>query len=123
MTTTPELLSTERAAMIAATLDSGQFNDGNATTGNATAGLKHNLELAADATRKELGELVLGAVRALDTFAAVFWIQSHVREAPRRAVLMRLNDLCRRLADSGLAKSDQDLASCTVHDLLRMRAA
>ena len=55
--------------------------------------------------------------------ATVFWIQSHVREAAHRAVLMRLNDLCRRHADNGLAKADQDLASRTVHDLLRMWAA
>ena len=218
----PELLSAAQAGEIAAALESGQFNDGNATTGNAGAGLKHNLELAADTTRNELGELVLGAVCAHDTFAttafpakysfpmfsryeagmyydfhtdaaimnmgghnpvrtdlsctiflqdpdsygggeltvegpegrrqvklpaghaalyntsdlhrveavtegarlaAVFWIQSHVREAAHRAVLMRLNDLCRRHADNGLAKADQDLASRTVHDLLRMWAA
>ena len=50
----------------------------------------------------------------------MIWIQSHVREAAHRAVLMRLNDLCRRHADNGLAKADQDLASRTVHDLLRM---
>ena len=55
--------------------------------------------------------------------AAVFWIQSHVRNAARRAISMRLNGLCRRLADSGSPKSDQDLAARTVHDLLRMWAA
>ena len=55
--------------------------------------------------------------------ATVFWIQIHVREAAYRAVLMRLNDLCRRHADNGLAKAGQDLASRTVHDLLRMWAA
>ncbi|PPR20248.1 MAG: hypothetical protein CFH39_02349, partial [Alphaproteobacteria bacterium MarineAlpha10_Bin2] len=44
-------------------------------------------------------------------------------EAAHRAVLMRLNDLCCRHADNGLAKTDQDLASRTVHDLLRMWAA
>jgi len=42
---------------------------------------------------------------------------------PRGAVLMQLNDLCRRLANSGLAKLNQDLASRTVHDLRGMRAA
>ena len=65
----PELLSAAQAGEIAAALESGQFNDGNATIGNAGAGLKHNLELAADTTHKELGELVLGAVCARDTFA------------------------------------------------------
>ncbi|MEE8171935.1 MAG: hypothetical protein V3T62_03305 [Alphaproteobacteria bacterium] len=42
---------------------------GNATTANAGVDLKRNLELAADATRKQLGELVLQAVRAHDKFA------------------------------------------------------
>ena len=37
---------------------------GNATTANAGDDLNRNLELAADATRKQLGELVLQAVRA-----------------------------------------------------------
>ena len=66
----PELLSAAQAGEIAAALESGQFNDGNATTGNAGAGLKHNLELAADTTHKELGELVLGAVCVHDKFAS-----------------------------------------------------
>ena len=44
-------------------------DDGNATTANAGVDLQRNLELAADATRKQLGELVLQAVRAHDKFA------------------------------------------------------
>ncbi len=218
----PELLSAEQAGMIATALDSGRFNDGNATTGNAGAGLKHNLELAADETRKQLGEMVLAAAGGNPTFAttafpakysfpmfsrydpgmyydfhtdaaimnmgsgnpvrtdlsctiflndpgsykggeltvegpegrrqaklpvghaalystadlhrveevtegarlaAVFWVQSHVRDAGQRAILNRLNELCRRLAESGQPKADQDLASRSVHDLLRLWAA
>ena len=33
----PEILSAEQAGMIAAALEHGQYNDGNATTGNAGA--------------------------------------------------------------------------------------
>ena len=218
----PEILSVEQAGMIAAALEHGQYNDGNATTGNAGAELKRNLELVADATRKQYGEFVLQAVRGhgefattalpakfsfpmfsrydvgmyydfhtdaaimnlggqnpvrtdlsctiflnhpesydggeltveapdgrrqvklpagdaaiyntsdlhrVETvtrgtrFAAVFWIQSHVRDPAQRAVLMRLNELCRVLAEKGLPKAEQDLASRAVHDLLRMWAA
>ena len=217
----PELLSADQAGMIAARLESGQYCDGNATTGNAGAELKRNLELAPDAMRKQLGEQVLQAVRAhgeiastafpanfsfpmfsrydegmyydfhtdaaimnmgtqnpvrtdisctiflndpesydggeltvknasgplqaklpaghavlyctsdlhrVETvtrgvrLAAVFWIQSHVRDPARRTILMRLNELCRRLAERGLPKAEQDLASRAVHDLLRMWA-
>ena len=218
----PELFSTTQAETIAATLESGQFCDGNATTGNAGAELKRNLELVPDTTRKQLGEQVLQAVRthgeiattafpanysfpmfsrydegmyydfhtdaaimnmgtqnpvrtdlsctiflkdpesydggeltveSLDgrqqiklpaghaalyctsdlhrvetvtrgvRLAAVFWIQSHVRDPVQRTILMRLNQLCRRLDERGLPKAEQDLASRAAHDLLRMWAA
>jgi PKHD-type hydroxylase len=218
----PELLSAEQAGTIVAALDDGRFNDGNATTGNAGNALKKNLELAADATRKQLGEMVLAAANAHPVFAttafpakysfpmfsrydpgmyydfhtdaaimnmgganpvrtdlsctiflqdpesygggeltvegpegrrqvklpaghaalyntadlhrveevtegarlaAVFWVQSHVRDANQRAILIRLNELCRRLTESDQPKVDRDLASRSVHDLLRMWAA
>jgi len=218
----PELLSPSQAGMIAATLENGQYCDGNATTGNAGTELKRNLELAPDATRKQLGEQVLQTVRAhgeiastafpvnfsfpmfsrydegmyydfhtdaaimnmgtqnpvrtdlsctiflkdpesydggelivessggrrqiklpaghaalystsdlhrVDTvtrgvrLAAVFWIQSHVRDPAQRAILMQLNQLCRHLQERDLPKAEQDLASRAVHDLLRMWAA
>ena len=218
----PELLSTTQAETIAATLESGQFCDGNTSTGNAGAELKRNLELVPDTTRKQLGEQVPQAVRthgeiattafpanysfpmfsrydegmyydfhtdaailnmgtqnpvrtdisctiflkdpesydggeltveSLDgrqqiklpaghaalyctsdlhrvetvtrgvRLAAVFWIQSHVRDSAQRTILMRLNQLCRHLDERGLPKAAQDLASRAVHDLLRMWAA
>lgn len=55
--------------------------------------------------------------------AAVFWIQSYVRDEAQRRVLMRLSDVCRMLEKQDVGKEERDLASSALHDLLRMWAA
>lgn len=54
---------------------------------------------------------------------AVFWIQSYVRDETQRQILLKLNRLCQDLSQNGAASHEQNLASSTVHDLLRMWAA
>lgn len=54
---------------------------------------------------------------------AVFWIQSYVRDETQRQILLKLNRLCQDLSQNGAGSHEQNLASSTVHDLLRMWAA
>lgn len=55
--------------------------------------------------------------------ATVFWIQSYVRDEAQRRVLIRLNDVCRKLKRKGVGKEERDMTSSALHDLLRMWAA
>jgi PKHD-type hydroxylase len=58
-----------------------------------------------------------------ERIAAVLWIQSHVRDAAQRDVLVRLNTACQSLSRRPEEKTETDLISSSIHDLIRMWAA
>ena len=54
--------------------------------------------------------------------AAVFWIQSYLRDDAKRGVLCKLNQLTNALLEQGVPARERNLASSAMHDLLRMWA-
>lgn len=64
-------------------------------------------------------EAVTQGVRAV----AVLWIQSYIRDAHQRDILARLNTVCQTLSQRNADRTEADLVSNSIHDLIRLWAA
>ncbi|QGN55248.1 Fe2+-dependent dioxygenase [Novosphingobium sp. Gsoil 351] len=67
----PDVLNAEQLAAVRATIDGGEWIDGNATSGHQSALAKRNRQLAeGSAAAREAGTVVIAALQACPTFIA-----------------------------------------------------